>query len=83
MLEIQCATVAYAGVEAVSGVSLEVPDGAVLALLGPSGCGKSTLLRAIAGLEPTAGGSIRWDGTELAGVPVHRRGFGLMFQDGV
>ena len=55
----------------------------MLALLGPSGCGKSTLLRAIAGLEPVAAGRICWDGTDLAGVPVHRRGFGLMFQDGV
>lgn len=83
MLEISAVTVTYDGAPAVSGVTLEVPDGEVLALLGPSGCGKSTLLRAIAGLEPTAGGSIRWDGADLAGVPVHRRGFGLMFQDGV
>ena len=56
---------------------------AVLALLGPSGCGKSTLLRAIAGLEPLTTGRISWDGTDLAGISVHRRGFGLMFQDGV
>ena len=55
----------------------------MLALLGPSGCGKSTLLRAIAGLEPLAGGQICWDGADLARVPVHHRGFGLMFQDGV
>ena len=67
----------------VANVDLDVPDGTVLALLGPSGCGKSTLLRAIAGLEPVAAGEIRWDGTDLAGIPVHRRGFGLMFQDGV
>ena len=55
----------------------------MLALLAPSGCGKSTLLRAIAGLEPIQEGRICWDATDLAGVPVHRRGFGLMFQDGV
>jgi len=83
MLDLSSVTVAYAGVPAVSEATLVVPDGEVLALLGPSGCGKSTLLRAIAGLEPTAGGSIRWDDSDLAGVPVHRRGFGLMFQDGV
>jgi thiamine transport system ATP-binding protein len=52
-----------------------------VAVLGPSGSGKSTLLRAIAGLEPLAGGVIAWDGQDLAGVPVHKRGFGLMFQD--
>ena len=70
-------------VPAVSDVTLTVPDGTVLALLGPSGCGKSTLLRAVAGLEPVAAGEIRWDGIDLARVPIHRRGFGLMFQDGV
>ena len=83
MLEIRAATVTYGGTPAVSGVDLEVPDGTVLGLLGPSGCGKSTLLRAIAGLEPLAAGQICWDGADLAHVPVHRRGFGLMFQDGV
>jgi thiamine transport system ATP-binding protein len=67
---------------AVDGVDLDVADGEVLALLGPSGCGKSSLLRAVAGLEPLAGGSVAFDGHDLAGVPAHRRGFGLLFQDG-
>ena len=82
MLSLEDVSVAYDGVPAVVDVSLELPDGAVLAVLGPSGCGKSTLLRAVAGLEPTARGRIRWDGEDLAGVPTHRRGFALMFQDG-
>jgi thiamine transport system ATP-binding protein len=69
-------------VVAVAGVDLDVPAGQVLALLGPSGCGKSSLLRAVAGLEPPAAGEVRWDGLDLASVPVHRRGFGLVFQDG-
>ena len=70
------------GAAAVDRVTLDLPDGEVLAVLGPSGCGKSTLLRAIAGLEQLAGGSIAWDGRDQAGVPTHRRGFALMFQDG-
>ena len=74
--------VAYDGVPAVVDVDLELPDGQVLAVLGPSGCGKSTLLRAVAGLEPLAAGTVRWDGADLAGVPTHKRGFALLFQDG-
>ena len=70
------------GVTAVDGVSLDVARGETLALLGPSGCGKSSLLRAVAGLEPVASGRVTWDGADLDGVPVHRRGFGLMFQEG-
>ena len=49
---------------------------------GRPGRGKSTLLRAIAGLEPVGAGRITWDGADLAGVPTHKRGFALMFQDG-
>ncbi len=67
---------------AVDRLDLDVATGEVVALLGPSGSGKSSLLRAIAGLEPAATGRIAWDGADLAGVPTHRRGFGLMFQDG-
>lgn len=67
---------------ALDGVSLDVAPGEVLALLGPSGSGKSTLLRAVAGLERPTSGTVAWDGEDLAEVPVHRRGFGLVFQDG-
>lgn len=83
MLDIRGLTVRYGQVTAVDGVDLTVPGGQVLALLGPSGCGKSTLLRTIAGIEHPDAGRIRWSGVDLAHVPVHRRGFGLMFQDGV
>jgi thiamine transport system ATP-binding protein len=81
MLSATGLTVHYGPIAAVSDVDLEIGDGEVLALLGPSGCGKSTLLRAVAGLEPSRG-RVSWDGTDLSGVPVHRRGFGLVFQDG-
>ena len=81
-LSLQSLTVRFGATVAVDDVSLDLPAGAILAVLGPSGCGKSTLLRAVAGLETPASGSIAYDGQDLAGVPTHKRGFALMFQDG-
>ncbi|WP_062517046.1 ABC transporter ATP-binding protein [Demequina gelatinilytica] len=69
-------------VEAVRGVSLEIERGETVALLGPSGCGKSSLLSAVVGIVEPSAGTVRWDGEDLAHVPVHRRSFGLVFQDG-
>ncbi|HEX9028555.1 MAG TPA: ABC transporter ATP-binding protein [Anaerolineales bacterium] len=66
---------------ALKGVSFEVASGEIVAVLGPSGCGKSTLLSIIAGLETPASGEVCWNGESLVGVPPHKRGFGLMFQD--
>ncbi len=82
MLSLTDVCVAYDDVPAVRRVSLDLPDGEVLAVLGPSGCGKSTLLRAVAGLEPLAGGRIAFDGEPVDHLPTHKRGFALMFQDG-
>jgi len=62
-------------------VSFEIERGEIVCLLGPSGCGKTTLLRIVAGLEQVDAGQVRFDGRDLAEVPVHERGFGLMFQD--
>jgi thiamine transport system ATP-binding protein len=80
-LETRNVTVRFGATTAVDDVSLRVATGEVYALLGASGSGKSTLLRAIAGLEPCTG-DILWDGESVVRVPPHRRGFGLMFQDG-
>ncbi|MGN6251527.1 MAG: ABC transporter ATP-binding protein [Marmoricola sp.] len=81
-LTLRDVTVRHGTTVAVDRLSLDVDQGTVLAVLGPSGCGKSSLLRAIAGLEPLAAGSVSAAGHDLTGVPTHRRGFALMFQDG-
>ena len=62
-------------------VSLTADAGEIVCLLGPSGCGKTTLLRIVAGLENPDAGRVIFAGQDLAGVPAHRRNFGLMFQD--
>ena len=81
-LEVRGATVRYGEVTAVDGVDLAVEPGEIVALLGASGSGKSSLLRGVAGLEPLAAGVVAWDGVDVSAVPVHARGFGMMFQDG-
>jgi sulfate transport system ATP-binding protein len=65
---------------ALDDVSVQVPGGALVALLGPSGSGKSTLLRVIAGLEQPDAGSVLLDGVEVTSVPTQRRGVGFVFQ---
>jgi len=67
---------------AIDDVSVSLAEGEVLGILGPSGSGKSTLLRAIAGLETLDAGTVSWAGENITTVPVHKRGFALMFQDG-
>ncbi len=71
----------YEGAPLLRGISFTVAAGETVCLLGASGSGKSTLLRIIAGLESPEQGSVCWDGQDLASVPAHRRGFGLVFQD--
>lgn len=81
MLEVSDVTIRFDGAPALDGADLTVEDRSIHVLMGPSGSGKSTMLRAIAGLEHPDEGEITWNGRSVLGVPVHKRGFGLMFQD--
>lgn len=62
-------------------VSLEVKTGQLISLLGSSGCGKSTLLKTVAGIIEPYSGDVLIDGKSVLGVPVHRRGAVIVFQD--
>ncbi|MDT8854048.1 ABC transporter ATP-binding protein [Paracoccaceae bacterium Fryx2] len=71
---------------AVRGVSLSIPRGAVVGVVGESGCGKSTLARLVLRLLEPTGGSVRFDGTDLAALKPRdlrrlRRRMGMVFQD--
>ncbi|MET7859617.1 ABC transporter ATP-binding protein [Streptomyces sp. NPDC005318] len=81
MLTLEAATVLFGERAALDAVDLQVADHEIVCVLGPSGSGKSTLLRVVAGLHPPDGGRVLLDGVDQSGVPVHRRGLGLMFQD--
>ena len=70
MLEIKDLHVSYGGIQALSGVSLNVPDGKIVTLIGANGAGKSTLMRTISGLVKAQSGSILWNGQELLGKPI-------------
>jgi len=69
LLEVRNATVHYRKVAALRGVSMDVPDGAVVTIIGANGAGKSTLLRAISGLESLSAGEIRFGGGRIDGAP--------------
>ena len=80
-LELRGIELARGGKTILDGVSLTVTDGEIVCLTGPSGSGKTTLLRVIAGLAAPDAGTVVFAGADLRDVPVHRRGFGLVFQD--
>lgn len=72
----------YAGnVEAVKGVSLDIPDGEFVVLVGPSGCGKSTLLRMVAGLEAISSGTITIGDRVVNDLEPAQRDIAMVFQN--
>ncbi|GGJ49033.1 ABC transporter ATP-binding protein [Streptomyces brasiliensis] len=81
LLSLEVATVRFGGRAVLDAVDLSVAEHEIVCVLGPSGSGKSTLLRAVAGLQPLSGGRILLSGRDQSGVPAHKRGVGLMFQD--
>lgn len=71
MLEVENLTVNYGAIKALHGVSLRVDKGAIVTLIGGNGAGKTTTLRAISGMVKPRGGTIRFDGRDITGLPPH------------
>ncbi len=72
MLEVTDLEVRYGNVAAVKGISLRVAEREVVTIIGPNGAGKTSTLRAISGLVPSAGGRVRFDGTDISRWRAHR-----------
>jgi branched-chain amino acid transport system ATP-binding protein len=65
LLEIDNITLLYGRIQALHGISLEVDEGEIVALIGGNGAGKSTTMRAVSGLRPVASGRIRFAGQDI------------------
>jgi iron(III) transport system ATP-binding protein len=86
LLEVRGVTKSFDRTPVLQGVDLDVPSGALAAVLGPSGCGKTTLLRVIAGFERASGGTVTVGDQLVAGpgrhVPTERRRIAVVPQEG-
>lgn len=84
ILSVRNLTKKFGDIQVLKGVDLDVYEGDVVAIIGPSGCGKSTFLRCVNCLEDPSGGSIMFDGEDLADMKVdiniHRQKIGMVFQ---
>jgi len=84
ILSIQTLTRTFGGLRALNAVTLEVPRGAIFALIGPNGSGKTTLFNAVTGILTPTAGSISFDGQAIGGRATHeivRLGIGRTFQN--
>ena len=67
ILEIRDLVVSYGGIEAVKGISMDVPEGQIITLIGANGAGKSTTLKSISGIVRPKNASIKFNGEEIFG----------------
>ena len=81
MLELQHIKKSYDGVTILEDINLKIKKGEIVSILGPSGCGKTTLLNLILGLTEADQGKILFDGKDITGLPMEKRGFNIVFQD--
>ena len=73
MLEVHGLECRYGRIPALAGVSLQVREGELVALVGANGAGKTTLLKALSGVQPVHGGTIRFDGRDIGATHARQR----------
>jgi branched-chain amino acid transport system ATP-binding protein len=73
MLEVTGLKSRYGRIEVLHGISIEVREGEIVSLIGSNGAGKTTFLRALSGVQPISGGSVRWQGKDISNVAAHLR----------
>jgi branched-chain amino acid transport system ATP-binding protein len=73
LLEIDDITLVYGRIEALHGISVQVKEGEIVALVGANGAGKTTTMRAVSGLRPIASGAIRFDGRDITKMRADKR----------
>lgn len=81
MLELRHVMKKYGAHTVLDDICLEIDDGQIVSILGPSGGGKTTLLNVLLGTTEVTSGEILCDGDDIAGVPMEKRGFNIVFQD--
>jgi branched-chain amino acid transport system ATP-binding protein len=72
VMEVQGLSKRFGGLTAVDGVSFDVEEGEILSIIGPNGAGKSTLFKLITAFLHPSGGTIRFNGRRISGLPAHR-----------
>ena len=84
VISVKGLTKKFGELEVLKGLDLDIHDGERIAIIGPSGCGKSTFLRCLNCMEDPSGGSILFEGADLADmsvdINVHREKIGMVFQ---
>lgn len=72
LLEVDTVSKNFGGLQALNSVSFQLEAGTILGLIGPNGAGKSTLFNVITGTLSPSSGTVRFDGHEITGLPVHK-----------
>lgn len=81
MIELNNVKKSFGGVTVLNGVSFSISEGEIVSILGSSGSGKTTLLNTILGLVQPDSGEIIYNGVDITGLPMEKRGFNIVFQD--